>query len=546
MLRCLHLCSFLSVVLFLSACSDKPLSNVKQGNIEQVLHVSNADEPRELDPHLSTGSPESNIHLALYEGLMAYHPKTLEIEPALAKSWEVSENGLVYRFNLRKSAKWSDGSAITADQIAWSFQRSLMPALASEWAYMKFFIKNAKAFHTNEINDFDLVGIRALDKHTIEFTLDNVTPFFIQLFAHPSYTPVHPPTVLMHGAMDQAVSNWTKPENWVGNGPFTLKEWKINQIVATEKNTHYWDAKNVKLNGVHFYPITDQQAEIRAFRSGQVHLTLSPQMATAKIAYYKKNAPESLRITPTYASYYYAFNTTRPPFNDVKVRKALAMAIDREAIVKTVTKAGEVPAYSIIPNNPNGYSPKKLFSYDPDKARILLAEAGFPNGKGFPDIELLYNTLESHRNVALAIQQMLSKNLGINIQLVNQEWKVYLNYKKNMQHDLTRSGWIADYLDPQNFIELQASYSGNNYTGWNNNEYDELISELKRTSDTSKRNTLFERANAILTKEMPILPLYLYSDANLVRPNVVGWYDNVMHNHPFNRVYLDHPSSVKE
>lgn len=523
---------------FLGAC-EKPKTNFETGIEQQVLHIANGDEPRELDPQLSTGSVESNIHMALYEGLVSKHPKTLQVQSALAKSWSVSDDGLVYTFSLRDDARWSNGDPITADQIVWSWHRSLLPELTSEWAYMKFYIKNAEAFYNGDISDFSKVGVRALDEHTLEVTLNNRTEFFLQLLDHTSYYPVHPPTILAHGEMGQPISQWTRPENWVGNGPFSLNTWAINEEISVVKNPHYWDAENVRLNGIHYYPIEDKQSEVRAFRSGQVHLTYTPQLAIEKVAYYQKEEPESLRITNTYASYYYELNVTKSPLDDKRVRKALALAIDRELITERVTKAGERPAYSVVPGDPEGYQPTTSYQYNVEKARALLADAGFPGGEGFPAVELLYNTQDNHRKVALAIQQMLAENLGIQVTLTNQEWKVYLNSKRNLEHDIARAGWIADYLDPSNFFEIFSSFSGNNDTGWKHEEYDALIQALKETSDEAERFMLFDKLNAILNDEMPIIPVYLYSDVNLVAPEVKGWYDNVMHYHPYNRVYLE-------
>ena len=530
--------AFILSFALLSAC-EKSKTNVELGNEGQILHIANGDEPRELDPQLSTGTVEHAIHMALYEGLTKKNPKTLEVEPALAKSWTISEDGLTYTFNLREEALWSNGDAITADQILWSWQRSLMPNFTSEWAYMKFFIKNAEPFYNGDISDFSEVGVKALDRHTLEVTLNNRTNFFLQLLDHPSYFPVHPPTILAHAEMDQAISKWTLPQNWVGNGPFTLESWSVNEEIAVEKNPNYWDADEIRLRGIHFYPIQDKQAEERAYRSGQVHLTYTPQLAIEKIAQYQEKNPKSLRITNTYASYYYIINVTKPPMNDVRVRQALAMAIDRQLLTERVTKAGERPAYSLVPSDPEGYIPEQLFEFNPKKAKQLLADAGYPNGEGLPEIELLYNTNDNHRKVAVAIQQMLAQTLGVRVTLTNQEWKVYLNSKKSLDYQVARAGWIADYMDPSNFFEIYLSFSGNNDTGWKNEEYDALVQTLKETSDTSERHAIFSRLNAILVEEMPIIPLYLFSDVNLVAPEVKGWYDNVLHHHPYNRVYLE-------
>jgi len=526
------------LTLLFTSCS-KTETNFDTGIQTQTLHIANGEEPRELDPQLSTGSPEHNIHIALSEGLTQKHPKTLEIQPALAESWRIENGGKRYVFKLREDARWSNGDPITAHDIRWSWQRSLLPNLASEWAYMKYFIVNAEAFNRGEINDFNEVGIEVVSDYELAVELIYPTDFFLQLLDHPSYFPVPKAAILAHGSMDQAVSQWTRPENWVGNGPFKLTKWQINQEIAVEKNPNYWNAENVKLNGIRFYPINDQQAEVRAFRAGQVHLTYSPQMAIEKVDYYKKNHPEVLRVTPTYSSYFYEFNVTRAPFDNKLVRQAFAMAVDRKTLVERVTKAGERPSYSLVPPDPEGYTPKTLFAYDPRKARELLAQAGYPNGEGFPSVELLYNTQDNHRKVALAVQQMLAQNLGVTVTLQNQEWKVYLNSKKNLEHQIVRAGWIADYLDPSNFFEILGSQSGNNDTGWKNDAYDTLMQELKSTNDPDQRKALFDQANEILADEMPVLPIYLYADLNLVAEEVKGWHNNVMHFHPYNDVYLE-------
>lgn len=259
-------------------------------------------------------------------------------------------------------------------------------------------------------------------------------------------------------------------------------------------------------------------------------------MATEKIAVYKEKNPESLKIVTTYSSYYYEFNTTKPPFDNPLVRKAFAYAVDRDLIVGSVTKGGEDPAYSVIPNDPQGYIPNKLFEFNVEKAKQYLADAGYPNGEGFPVTELLYNNDEVHKKVALALQQMLKTNLNINVQLFNQEWKVYLKSRKNKDYDFARAARIADYVDPSNFFELFFSYSQNNRTGWGSDKYDELVKLAQSAKTQEERFALFEEANEILFEDMPVLPVFYYSDVNLVLPTVEGWYENVMHYYRYHDV----------
>jgi len=525
-------------------CSKNTPTNAERGIEEQILYVANADEPRELDPQLSTGTPEHQISSALFEGLLNRHPKTLAMTPGAAERWTLADDQLTYTFYLRKNGRWSNGDKINAHDFVYSWHRSLLVRLGSEWASMKYVIKNAEAFHRGDIDDFSQVGVKAVDDYTLSITLETPTHHFPQLLWHNSYFPVHQATIETFGAMDDRLSKWTLPGNLVGNGPFTLTRWELNKVLEVKRNTHYWDNNAVKLNGIVFYPIASQQSEVRAYRSGQIHLTYSPQMAIEKIADYQKNDPDSLRIHNGYSSYFYEFNTTIEPFTDARVRRALAYAIDRDKIVKLVTKAGEPPAYSVVAPDPNGYQAEALFGYDVAKAQQLLAEAGYPNGAGFPAAEILYNTHDNHRKVALAIQQMLRENLNIEVQLLNQEWKVYLNTKLNLQHSIARAGWRADFLDPINFFELLAPNSGNNNTGWKNQAYGEVLNAIRTAKTEQERQQLMAKANEILAEQMPVIPLYYMTDVNLVSPAVQGWYDNAMHFHPFNRVFLQDTAST--
>jgi len=402
-------------------------------------------------------------------------------------------------------------------------------------------IEGAEDFHSGKITDFAQVGVKALSAHELEVTLTHPAHYFLQLLDHHSYYPIHGPTLEKFGGINDPASRWTLPGNLVGNGPFVLKNWEINKVIELAKSETYWDKDAVKLRGAHFFPIDDQQGEERAFRTGQIHLTNTPQMDIEKIETYRKKDPDVLRVVPTYASYYYEFNVNRKPFDDARVRRAFALAVDRKLIVEKVTKGGEVPAQNFVPPDPAGYQPQVYWQEDIEEARRLLAEAGYPDGKNFPVYSLMYNTHDNHQKVALAVQQMLKKNLNIDIQLENKEWKVYMMARKNLEHDIVRAGWVADYMDPSNFFDILRSYSGNNNTGWKNERYDELMKQIAAASDTAHRNELFEEANRLLAEEMPVLPLYYYSDLNLVHTSVQGWYDNAMHYHPLKHVYLQQP-----
>lgn len=512
-------------------CGQKTETNVEKGYKTKTLYIANGSEPESLDPHLSTGSPENNIQLQMFEGLTMKDHKTLKPIPGVAKSWDISEDRTLYTFHLRDNARWSNGDPVTAHDFIDAWERILTPRVSADYAYMVFVIKNAEAFYNGEITDFSEVGVKAVDDYTLTVQLSDPTPYFLQVLDHHSFYPINKKVIEQHGGFYDPLNPWTRPENIVSNGAFKMDVWDVNRAIELTKNEFYWDKDRIHMNRLVFYPIDDKLAEERAFRSGQVHLTLTPQMATEKIAVYRENNPEALRIQPAYASYYYLFNTTKKPFDDARVRKALALAVDRQTMVDKVTKGGEEPAYSVIPMDPEGYTPETLYAYDVEKAKALLAEAGYPNGEGFPTVEILYNNDEVHKKVALTLQQMWKNKLNIDIQLFNQEWKVYLSSRKNKTYDIARAGWIADYLDPSNFLEILFSFSENNHTGWESEDFDQVLRDTQAAKTEEERFALFERANEILAEEMPILPIFYYSDVNLVNPSVQNWWDNVMHYH---------------
>ena len=526
----------LAALLLSASCGFNYETNVAGGTREGILHIGNGDEPRELDPHVVTGSIEHNLCMALLEGLLGLDPENLNIVPGVARAWQVSEDGKTYRFHLREDAKWSNGDPVTAADFLYSWRRALLPALGNNYAYMLYYIRNAESFHQGEITDFSRVGVTAPDDLTLVVELENPTPFFLQLLTHMSYFPVHQTTIEAFGAADERGTRWTRPGNHVGNGPFKLKEWVLNRSIVVEKNEHYWDADTVKLNQVVFYPIQNATTEERMFRAGQLHITGTTPVD--KIAQYRQERPETLKIFPFFSTYYYLFNTTAAPLDRVKVRQALAMSIDRQQIVEKITKAGELPAFSYTPPEINGYTARSGLRYDVERARALLAEAGYPDGAGFPSIELMYNTSEGHRRIAIAVQQMWKTNLNIDVTLVNQDWKVYLDKRDSKDYQVARAGWIGDYLDPNTFLDMYTSNSGNNDAGWSNQRYDALIAQAGETTDRERRFTLFQEAESILMTELPIMPIYTYVSKSLVSPDVRGWYPNILDNHPYKYISL--------
>lgn len=530
----------LLAALALAGCGQRE-TRVDIGIREQILHFGNGAEPQDLDPQLVTGVTEHHLIMSMLEGLVIEDPVDLHPIPGVAERWEISPDGLTYTFFLRKNAKWSNGDAVTARDFLESYKRILTPSLASQYAYMHHVVKHAQAYNEGKLTDFTKVGYQAPDDHTFVVTLESPTPYLLSLMNHTSWWPVHVPTIAKHGPVYQRGNRWTRVGNFVGNGPFQLDKWRYNYGVEVRKSPTYWDAANVRLNRIHFYAIESQETEERAFRAGLLHVTQPPPVS--KIEVYQQRWPERIRISPYLGVYFYRINTTKPPLNDKRVRRALCMAVDREGIVKNVTRGGQLPANHFTPPGTAGFHARARIPTDLEQARRLLAEAGFPDGKGLPPIELLYNTQETHRLIAEAIQQMWKKNLGIDARLVNQEWKVYLDSQKTLNYQVCRAGWIGDYVDPNSFLDMWLTDGGQNETGWSNKEYDRLIREAGRTIDQAKRLELFQRAEEILLDEVPVLPIYFYTRVALIHPALKGWNPTILDNHPYKFVYLD-PNAV--
>ncbi|HMP83073.1 MAG TPA: peptide ABC transporter substrate-binding protein [Verrucomicrobiota bacterium] len=529
------------LALILNAGCGRRETRVEYGNRNQILYKGNGTEPADLDPQIVTGVTEHHTIMALIEGLVTEDPKDLHPVPGVAERWDISPDGRVYTFHLRKNAKWSNGDPVTAHDFWESYKRILTPSLASKYAYMHFVVTNAEAFNKGTITDFNEVGYKVLDDHTFQITLKSATPYFLSLMNHTSWFPVHLPTVRQYGDPYKRGNKWTRPGHFVGNGPFVLDEWKVNAVIVAKKSPTYWDRDNVRLNEIRFYPIDSADTEERAFRSGQLHITET--IPLPKIEAYKQKHPQFLHIDPYLGTYFYRINTTKPPLNDKRVRKALAMAINREAIVERITRGGQIPAYHFTPPGTAGYLTRARIGNDVAEARKLLAAAGYPDGKGFPAVELLFNTSEAHRAIAEAIQQMWKENLGIEIKLVNQEWKVYLDSQRTLDYQICRAGWIADYVDPNSFLDMWVEGGGNNETGWGNPEYDRLIAMASRENDPEKRMELFQQAETILLDELPVIPVYFYTHVGLRRPEVKGWYPTILDNHPYKYVYLEEPKN---
>jgi oligopeptide transport system substrate-binding protein len=527
-----------ALALALAGC--KPAATpVQEGDRTQTLLLANASEPEQLDPQLVTFQNDAAIDLALFEGLLSFDPQTLAPVRGVAERWEVSPDGLTYTFHLRADARWSDGDSVTADDFIWSYRRMLTPAFGAEYVNMLFVVKNAEAFHEGKA-PFEAVGFAAPDPRTLVVTLTRPVPYFLSLMAHQSWYPVQRKTIEKFGKIDSRATRWVLPGNMVGNGPFVLKEWKINEVITVEKNPFYWDAASVKLHAIRFFPVDSGDTAERAFRSGQLHASPVP---VQKLPLYRKSYASYLFVSPELSTSFLKVNVTKPPLDKPEVRRALAMAIDRRAIVDTVLKGDQIPAYHLTPPGISGYETEgeMLFHEDVAEARQLMAQAGYPDGKGFPKIvlTLVGGGASGGNPFGEALQQMWKQTLGIDVVLQNVEAKVYYEGLQTLNYQITTAGWVGDYLDPTTFLDLLEKDNPNNQTGWGSAEYDALLDKASHTSDPTARFGVLRQAETLAMREMPYIPLIFAVRRTLRRPDVQGWYENVLDVHPYKAVWLD-------
>jgi oligopeptide transport system substrate-binding protein len=503
----------------------------------QMLLIANGAEPQSLDPHIISGVPEMRIVMNLFEGLVGMNPETLQPEPASAERWEISDDGKTYTFHLRKNLKWSNGDPLTAKDFLYSFKRAISPKIASPYITFLQGITNAVAYNKAEVTDFEQVGCKMIDDYTLEFYLDYPLPVLLINMANGQYFyPVHQATIEAHGEMDQRGTPWFRPENMVCNGAFQLKEWTTNTLLSIEPNPNYWDHQVVRLKQANFYPIENQDTQYRSFVNGEVHV--ANQIPLQVIQELEQTRPPEYRSHLYLGTYYYGFNTRKPPLNDPRVRRALSISLDRDLIARQVAQGGQQPAYSFVPPGANNYKPDYTFKEDLAEAKRLLAEAGYPDGKGFPKLEVLFNTAENHRAIAETAQQMWKTGLGVDIGLVNMEWKVYLDARDNADFDIVRAGWVGG-VDYQGYLDLFYGDSGNNDTGWTDPQFDVLYKQGAEIMNPELRMKTIQQAEEILLKAMPIIPIYHYTSNYLVDTRVKNWYSNNIDERTLKHVYLE-------
>lgn len=487
------------------------------------LILGNGSEPETLDPHLATGQPEHHIFSALFEGLVAPLPENPDANgPGAAARWEHSPDFVTWTFHLQPDGRWSDGRALTAVDFVYAYERILTPALAADYASMLYPLLNAEEFNQGKITDFSKVGVRVLDDRTLQFTLKGPAPYLPSMLKHYAWFPVPRHAIERAGKMTDRDTRWTRPGNLVGNGPFRLKEWRFTHSITVERNPHYWDAGSVRLNEITFVPIPNAGTEDRAFNDGQIHVTQT--IPLDKVPLYRATRQDEYHEDPLLSVYFYRCNVTRKPFNDRRVRKALALAIDRESLINNVLRAGQKPALGFTPPGcGEGYTTPAVLRFDPAEGRRLLAEAGYPDGRGFPKFDILINTMESHRTIAEAIMAMWKQHLDLPVTVLNQDWSVYLKSQRELDFAVCRAGWVGDYLDPFTFLGIWRTGDGNNNTGWGSPRYDDLLTKSGLEGDPVKRMAMLREAEELLLEDVPILPIYWYVHAYLLKPEVRGW-----------------------
>ncbi|MFN3198889.1 MAG: peptide ABC transporter substrate-binding protein [Bradymonadia bacterium] len=487
----------------------------------RIFHRS-LGEPEYLDPGLISESEGGIVTHDTFEGLYNYGPTHKDWPNGVAEGHTISEDGLTWTFTLRKNAKWSDGSAVTAGDFAYAWKRVLNPETASRYASILWVIEGAKAYNESTPETrADLagkVGIKAVDDHTLEVKLVAPLPFFNQLTAFYTFMPVKQSVVEQHG------DKWSRPENIVSNGPWMTTEWKSKQRITLEANPHYWDKPAVPFDKIIYHIVQESEPAHNAFLAHDIDF-LESRVPPAVLPRYIQEKQPDLKISPYVGVYYFLFNVEKKPLDSLKVRQALNLAIDKGQIGKYVVKGQQEPASSIV--HPAledlGYKKAQGEGYNPEKARKLLAEAGYPDGKGFPRLKLSYNTLEGHKLIAQYIQEQWRKNLGVEIDLENMEWKVLIKKQNEKDYDISRLAWIGDYLDPMTFLDLWETTNTNNRTGWSSAEYDKIIDEARKATTVEARYAALNKAEAMYVENLPSLPIYYYMKYDMVKPWLKGY-----------------------
>lgn len=593
------LLGFLLLSLIVSSCAVAGENDLYFGRTvppaENTLRYVSGPEPESLDPQIGTGQVEQRIYLALYEGLVEYDPQTLEPIPAIAERWETNGDSTEFTFYLRKNARWSNGEPITARDFVYTMRRGLDPKLASRGAGQAYYIKNAKAFNEGAVfvqnaanNEFvndstaaaptrltlpgsekkraalleknpklaaevagktfvpvraEDLGVIAVDDFTIKISLTQSVPFFVKILPYNLFRLVPEKVIEKFGAA------WTQPENIVTSGAFALKEWSPYDQIVVEKNPYYWDANRVRLERVSFYPVEEQGTIMNLYKAGSIDATYNRSVPRSWLFSIgdKKDYQDALEASIEY----YIINTTKPPMDDVRVRKAFAMAIDKRLI--TVLRRNSKPSSTLIPTNIfKDYPTAQTTNFDPEAAQRLLAEAGYADADGnydaskFPieEVAITYNTSEGNKFVAEIVQSQWKRNLNLTAPLKNMETKTFISVTSKLEYKgFARFGYAADYVDPYNFLSIFAEDGGSNGTGWKDEKFVKLLDEANRTLENQTRLQMLADAETLLLNAQPIIPLTTASTNWLKKPYVKGMYPNALTLHPWKFVYIERDES---
>jgi len=527
-----------TVLLTLTGCARRE-APVDAGLRTQTLLIGNGAEPADLDPHTATILSDQNILMALFEGLTALDEQTTTPVPAAAERWENSLDGLTWTFHLRANLKWSNSEALLAQDFVDAWRRALNPTLAADNASYLYAVKNAEAYNTGKLTDPAALGFSAPDARTIIITLAQPTPYLPALVSLPAWFPINPRALAKFSGMEKRNTAWTRAGNLVGNGAFTLKEWTTNVRILVEKNPHHWAAATTQLQQIAFIPIENPDAEERAFRSGQLHVTFN--LPVSKIAAWRDKEPAKLRLDPLLQSVFFRFNVTKPPFDNPKIRRALSLAIDRDLLARTILQASRLPAHALTPPHTGGYTARAAVGPDFQTARHLLAEAGFPQGAGLPVIELQTKNDELMPRLAEAMQATWQSELGVRTTITQTEQKIWIQNQQTLAYTISTASWTADFPDPVTFLGLFTSESSYNWTGWKNPAYDQLITAAAATINPRRRYEIFQQAEQLLLEDSPIAPLYFGAQTYLLHPAVQSWMPSPLVFRRYQKVSLTPP-----
>ncbi len=535
----LVLCLLSSVLFLLAPACSRRETPVDAGLRTGTLHVGNGAEPGTLDPHLVDAYNDMRILAALFEGLCAIDERTSQAVPAAAERWASTPDGLTWTFHLRAGLQWSNGEPLTAGDFVASWRRALSPRLASPYAYFLFPIRNGEAFNAGQVTDPAALGLAAPDDRTIVITLERPTPYLPLLAANAAWYPVNTRVLDRLGGATDRTTPWQTPANLVGNGPFVLREWTANARLVVDKNPRYWDAATVRLNSIVFHPVENPEVEERNFRAGQLHLTYAVPLA--KIPAYRTEDPAGLRADPFLRTFFIRFNTTKPPFDNPKLRRALALAIDRDSIARNLLHGSFAPAHHYVAPGFPGYESRSRVPDDFAAARALLAEAGYPGGKGLPPFELQVRNDDVLPRVIEAVQAMWQRELGLQVSIAQLEQKTAIQNQRLMDFTVGANAWTADFADPVSQLEVFLKDSGSNWTGWGDPAYDRALAAAAVTPDQARRFDLFQQAEALLLEQAPIAPLVFGARNYLIHPTVKGWEPAPVGINQYKKVYLEGP-----